>query len=291
MKFIFLFFFSFSLAFSFQGIDTVYSFKPGTGQNLGQDTAYFPKNIFGLPYLEADSLVPANGQEDVLSLGMGGEIILGFKNKVLLDVSGDDFFIYENVLKNPLTDALFKEPAIISVSQDGTNYYTFLYDSLSLDGCAGTKPTLTKGKDYNPYTCGGNGFDFKKLGLDYIKYIKIKDFTEYIAKIPNHPNYDPILSGFDLDAIVGIKLLNDISIVDNDVDKPNLYKISNNKLTFNKNNNIKNISIYSYLGNVLFQSVSSTYEIDLNNLDSNFLIISYFDLVSNSFISFKHIVE
>ncbi len=290
MKLFILIFFSISNIYAFQGVDTVYSFKHGTGQNLGQDTAYFPKNIFGLPYYDADSIAPANGQEDVLSLGMGGEIILGFKNKVLVDVSGDDFFIYENVLKNPVTDAYFKEPGIVSVSQDGINYFTFPYDTLTLKGCAGTNPTLTKGKEYNPYTCGGNGFDIKKLGLYYIKYIKIKDFTEYIAKTPTHPNYDPILSGFDLDAVVGISLKDDNSSVEN-VSNINAIHINNNILIFDKSSNISDIKIYSYIGELLFSSIKNDFEIDLKSLNSNMLLISYYDNNSKTFKLFKYIMR
>lgn len=290
MKFIFLFFYSISLVYSFQGIDTVYSFKAGFGQNLGQDPTFFPKNIFGFPYQDADSLVPANGQEDVLSLGMGGEIVIGFKNKVLLDVDGNDFFIYENVLKNPITEVFFKEPAIISVSQDGINYYTFSYDSLTLNGCAGTLPTLTKGKDYNPFNCGGNGFDINKLGLKYIKYIKIKDFTEYITKTPSHPNYDPILSGFDLDAVVGIQVNEEITNVDNDVDSFNYFNIKNNILSVSKNNNFRDFYIFSYLGETLFHSYIDTYEINLKDFNSTFLIISYYDMLTNSYKTFKHLL-
>ncbi len=290
MKLFILIFFSISNIYAFQGVDTVYSFKHGTGQNLGQDTAYFPKNIFGLPYYDADSIAPANGQEDVLSLGMGGEIILGFKNKVLVDVSGDDFFIYENVLKNPVTDAYFKEPGIVSVSLDGINYFTFPYDTLTLKGCAGTNPTLTKGKEYNPYTCGGNGFDIKKLGLYYIKYIKIKDFTEYIAKTPTHPNYDPILSGFDLDAVVGISLKDDNSSVEN-VSNINAIHINNNILIFDKSSNISDIKIYSYIEELLFSSIKNDFEIDLKSLNSNMLLISYYDNNSKTFKLFKYIMR
>jgi hypothetical protein len=183
-------------------IDTVYSFIPGEGQNDGQDSEYYPINIFGLPYPGATENTPVKGPEYVLSIGLGGEITVGFIDYIIVDKSGTDFIIFENSFLNPVNDKYFAEPAIISVSRDGINYIQFEFDSLSLEGCAGVIPTF--GNPAKPETCGGDKFDLNTIGIDSITHIKIKDISRTILDNPEHPFYDAIISGFDLDAVVGI---------------------------------------------------------------------------------------
>ncbi len=193
-----------SAAQSYITIDTVYKFTPGTGQNVGQDPMYYPNNIFGKPYSKADSLVPASSPEDLCSLGMNGEIIVGFKNYSIIDRDGVDFIIYENVMRNPILNRYFVEPAKVSVSNDGVNWTEFPFDSLTLDGCAGTKPTISANLDIDILQSGGNGFDLAQIGLTEIKYIKITDVCEIIKNNKKHPFYDVTISGFDLEALVGV---------------------------------------------------------------------------------------
>ncbi|MFH1049494.1 MAG: hypothetical protein V1779_01030 [bacterium] len=183
-------------------IDTVYGFMPGEGQNSGQDSAFYPENIFGLPIGNSDITFPANSPEQILSIGLDGEIIVGFKNYFIVDKEGYDFIIFENVFLNPVNSKYFIEPAEVSVSQDGINFIAFPYDSLTFIGCAGITPTLWNPKDVN--NSSGDRFDLSILGLNYITQIKIKDISKRILSNPQHPNYDPIISGFDLDAVIGI---------------------------------------------------------------------------------------
>ncbi|MGB9851911.1 MAG: hypothetical protein ACPLPX_03490 [Candidatus Kapaibacteriota bacterium] len=206
-------FFLLIIAFSFihsqtykSPIDTVLWFIPGKGQSLGQDSAYFPMNIFSLPDTNASSSIPSSSPKDICSLGLGGEIVVGFKNYYLVDGDGPDFTIFENAFVNPVNKKVFAEPAVVSVSEDGINFYEFPWDYYSLEGCAGTVPTNGKADPFDPNVSGGNSFDLAKVGISRARWIKIKDICDTILKNPNHPYYDPLLSGFDLDCVVGLNL-------------------------------------------------------------------------------------
>jgi hypothetical protein len=195
-------------------IDTVFWFYPGKGQNLGQGSEYFPQNIFKLPDTNASEQVPSSSPTDICSIGLGGEICVGFKNFEVVDGDGPDFTIFENAFINPVTQKVFAEPAVVSVSADGINFVEFPWDYNTLEGCAGTKPTNGKANPFDPNESGGNSFDLSTIGLKKIKYIKIKDICDSILKDEKHPFYSPLLSGFDLDCVVGIHLLPNFSSVD-----------------------------------------------------------------------------
>src|SRR6185295_1118999 len=77
-------------------IDTVISFASGSGQNSGQSSEFFPKNIFGLPSRFTNINVPTISEEEICSLGLNGEITVSFKDYLIVDNSGNDFYIYEN---------------------------------------------------------------------------------------------------------------------------------------------------------------------------------------------------
>jgi hypothetical protein len=199
------------------GADTLISFKPGSGQSFGQETMYFPNNIFGLPDTNGSQNTPSSDPGQVCSIGLGGEIILGFRNQVLTDGEGPDFTIFENAFNNPVSSKVFAEPAKISVSKDGINFKEFPFDSLTLTGCAGISPTNGKEDPFNPEVSGGNTFDLKDVGMDSIRFIKISDICQMVLDNPGHPFYDPIISGFDLDAVVSWHLVEDshTDIIDN----------------------------------------------------------------------------
>ena len=183
-------------------INHVFSFTPGEGQNLGQGEEFYPANIFGIPSRIASENVAEASESEVLSLGFGGEIIVGNTDNLIIDGEGADFTIFENVFKNPVNGRLFKEPAIISVSKDGQNYTEFPYEFSSLEGCAGTHPTYGNADYCDSEVSGGDSFDLADIGLDSIRYIKIKDITDQVNANQNHKYFDFSLSGFDLDALV-----------------------------------------------------------------------------------------
>lgn len=187
------------------GVDTVFLFKPGTGQNLGQEAKYFPLNIFGLPDTTAREDVPATRPEQICSLGFGGEIIVGFKNAVLVDRPGADFTIFENAFKY-LGNRIYAEPAKIAVSRDGVRFVEFPFDSVTLRGCAGKTPTNGNQSPFNPALSGGDSFDLAAIGMDSVRFIKITDISAIVLNNPQHPFWDVTISGFDLDAVVGLNL-------------------------------------------------------------------------------------
>ncbi len=180
-------------------IDTVYAFRPGTGQDFGRE--FFPHNIFGPPDTAARVDRPSANPHQILSLGMGGEIIVGFRGKVILNGAGPDFVVFENAFRTP-RGKIFAEPALVSVSSDGVNWQTFPWDSLTLRGCAGVSPTNGSASDFlDPAQSGGDWFDLAELQLDTVRYIRISDLTWWLVQHPEHPFWDPTLSGFDLDAV------------------------------------------------------------------------------------------
>jgi len=288
--------FSFPLnTLSFGGtIDTVYSFNPGSGQNSGQSEEFFPMNIFGLPSQIASEFVPAAGPDEVLSIGMDGEIIVGFKDKVLYNGEGPDFTIFENVFRNPANGKLFVEPAIVSVSKDGLQYYEFPHNYETLVGCAGITPTFGDQDPFNPEVSGGDSFDLSTLGLDYIKYIKIKDFTHIISKDRDHFYFDFILSGFDLDAVVAIYLKEDVdktSVAISESKSPNIvYSNDNKTLIINNIDDLSKVKLFDILGNcILEKDVYQPCQLDISNTTTGVYFLCLQSV--NNFFNLKIFVE
>lgn len=183
-------------------INTVVSFTPGEGQNLGQGDEFFPNNIFGRPSEKASEQAAAASESEVLSLGMDGEIIVANSDNVIVDGEGNDFTIFENAFINPINQRIFAEPGVVSVSKDGIDFAEFPYNFATLVGCAGTVPTYGDQDYCDSEVSGGNSFDLADLGVDSVRYIRIRDLTVEVANNQNHKYYDISLSGFDLDAVV-----------------------------------------------------------------------------------------
>lgn len=285
MKYFFLIIIFSLNSFSYQSfIDTVYYYKIGTLEFQDSVNAYYPNNIFGKPSERASKDIPESSPEEILSIGIGGEIIVGFKDYIIKDGEGIDFIIFENAFINPINQGIFAEPAKVSVSFDGINYTDFPFDSTSLIGLAGITPTNGK-VDVSKYpACGGDGFDLATIGLDKIKYIKIKDVSEIIFTLSEDSKYynpKELVSGFDLDAVAGLNL-DLISGID-DNDKSNLsfsfpnpatdyitINISNKVLeTFDNNGllleifDVKGVKIKSEMIN----PITSNHRINIKNLE------------------------
>lgn len=240
MKYLILFLLILSSSKAQVFIDTVYSFTPGSGQNAGQSTMYYPQNIFGGPSLNASKFIPESSPVEVLSIGLGGVIIVGIKDNYIIDGEGADFTIFENAFINQFNDKVYAEPAIISVSKDGINFIEFPYDFQTLEGLAGTNPTIGNRNPFNSSESGGNSFDLSDIGIDSVKYIKIEDITKRILDDTNHNNYDPTLSGFDLDAVAIINSTLNVSSV-------RVAKIENNKIEYYDlfGNKLENINLHT----------------------------------------------
>jgi hypothetical protein len=256
-------------------IDTVLYFKPGKGQNVGQDSVHFPMNIFKLPDSSASEYVGSSSPDDICSLGLGGEIVVGFKNYYIVDAEGPDFTIFENAFINMITKRVFAEPGIVSVSEDGLNFTEFPCDSLSLEGCAGTRPTNGRANPFDPSVSGGNTFDLERIGIKKVRYIKIRDFSEYVLENKSHPFYDPTISGFDLDAVAGLHLepITSSSNIENHTNESFSIQFKRLNIEIESDETLA-IKIFDSIGMMLIYSTFSGYStFDLSNYPNGVFLI------------------
>jgi hypothetical protein len=186
--------------------DAVERFTPGSGQTSGQEAKYYPANILGLPDSSARDSVPSVDPASVLSLGLGGEIVLRFDRHPILDRPGMDFTVFENAFRYTIgaRERIYAEPAEVAVSRDGITFHSYDYDSLTLAGCAGVTPTNGERDPFDPLVSGGNSFDLALLGIDSVRYVRIRDITAIVRDNRAHPFWDPTLTGFDLDAVLSL---------------------------------------------------------------------------------------
>lgn len=170
------------------------SFEPGEGAGFGQDE--LPDVVLGPPQVgEAN-----NGSTDVLSLGVGGEIVLSFGDILIVDGPGVDFVVWENPFWiNGDETQPFYEMGRVSVSQDGENWFAFDCEpgpGGALDEqCAGWRPRLPFdpcAESLDATETGGDGFDLNEIGVEAVQFIKITD----MALRGSAPS-----AGFDLDAV------------------------------------------------------------------------------------------
>lgn len=261
-----------SIIFAGTFIDTVYSFKPGTGQNAGQSSEYFPNNIYGPPSSSASWSVPEARPEELCSIGLNGEIIVGLKNGVIRNGEGVDFIIFENAFERQIDGKIFAEPAIISVSQNGIDYYTFPYNEWTLEGMAGKTPTIGSENPFNYPRCGGDGFDLDVLGLDYVTHIKIRDVSLIVTINETHPYYQPpfIVSGFDLDAIA-IKYPDYSNITENTINDIQLTELKDNYLIFSFD--LCEVDVYNINGLLIKKFAGEKIFVNKNSLPNGIIII------------------
>jgi hypothetical protein len=173
----------------------VVSFEPGEGAGYGQNK--LPNVVLGPPR----DVATGRGSLDVLSLGKGGSVVLGFDRFGIEDRDGPDLVVFENPFW-PGGDpkAVFAEPGEVSVSEDGEVWLTFGCDAAGdgeghYAGCAGVAPTLpydTEATPLDPSATGGDVFDLAEVGLKTAKFVRITDVSQSGAA----PT-----AGFDLDAV------------------------------------------------------------------------------------------
>ncbi len=168
------------------------SFEPGDGAGFGSDR--YPDVIFGEPLGNGGT----SGGTDVLSLGSGGEITIGFGGNAIVDGPGVDFIVFENPFILNGGSAVFSELAEVSVSLDGQTWFTYscLKDALPPKGCAGYGPVFANGdlgfSSTDPATAGGDQFDLAELGVKEARFVRIRDL-EGQGGAPT--------AGFDLDTV------------------------------------------------------------------------------------------
>jgi hypothetical protein len=174
----------------------VVSFEPGKHAGFGEDD--LPEVVLGPPQgggVERGSL-------DVLSLGQGGEIVLGFGERAIGDGKGADFVVFENAFwPGGDESAVYADPGEVSVSDDGETWKTFSCDAGGdgmghYAGCAGWSPTLEYDAfevvPLDPKRTGGDAFDLAEVGLKRARYVRIHDLA---TKAEGNA------AGFDLDAV------------------------------------------------------------------------------------------
>ncbi len=198
---------------------------PATGFRYGE----LPGIVLGPP---GDSS-PLSGSVSVLSLGKGGSITVFMDDSVLVDGPGPDFIVFENaffkssVPSNPNSPCfVFAEPGRVEVSEDGTTWQLFPYDSgalaaigqdqtacsdlPSLMGLAGLTPTFTGNwtvaddpLGWDPAGtggvsgAGGDAFDLADVGLAQARYVRITD-------LDLGTGFPGSAEGFDFDAVVAL---------------------------------------------------------------------------------------
>lgn len=174
----------------------VVSFKPGPGAGFGQDR--YPEVVLGPP--QGKGVLA--GSLDVMSLGVGGELVLSFGARAIVDGPGVDFVVFENSFwYRGEPEQVFAELAEVSVSEDGETWFSFGCErgqegQHQWPGCAGWSPTLEYAgwelRAVSHELTGGDGFDLAQLGLERVRYVKIRDLSE---------DGQPPSAGFDLDAV------------------------------------------------------------------------------------------
>ena len=175
---------------------SVVSFEPGDGAGFGEDE--LPKVVLGPPSGKGTGA----GSLDVLSLGKGGSIVLGFEPFAIVDGDGADLVVFENPFwPDGDAAAVYAEPGEVSVSEDGASWFTFTCDAKGdgagrFPGCAGVTPTEKYAArtlvPLDPALTGGDAFDLTELGLERVRFVKIRD----VAGAGSVPS-----AGFDLDAV------------------------------------------------------------------------------------------
>jgi len=179
------------------GADKVVSFTPG--QNAGFGNNFFPENVLGMPdpSVGISAFNPSTKPQEILGLGHGGEIVLTFTDNYIVNGEGVDFTVFENVFYFMGTTDPFIEAAIVSVSQDGANWYTFPYDTSTYAGFAGVTPTKDNQHPTDPAVSGGDQFDLTDVNLEYASFVKLTD----IGDLKQEGLWN---DHFDLDAVVAV---------------------------------------------------------------------------------------
>jgi hypothetical protein len=188
-------------------VQEVMSVRYGVGAGHGQSA--MPAVVQGGPHGAGRR---AGSTSDVLSLGRGGEIVVGFGDYDVVDGPGPDLIVFENAFE-AAPYSPYAEPAFVGLSATGTadaNFIDFPCDPSQAQGdpqrhvwphagCAGVRPVeanmLTNCvSPVDPQTAGGDAFDLADLGLQRARYLRIRDAEVSSCAKPT--------CGFDLDAVV-----------------------------------------------------------------------------------------
>jgi hypothetical protein len=176
----------------------VVSFTPGPCAGFGE--AGMPGIVEGPPKGGG----AMQGSLDVVSLGVGGEIVLSFAPNAIVDGPGPDFIVFENAfLIGGNAAKPYAEPGEVSVSDDGTTWATYPCTATSYPygQCAGWHAVYSAPGNgispVDPATAGGEAYDLADVGLPHARFVRIRDKSGETCPDAGGSNTD----GFDLDAI------------------------------------------------------------------------------------------
>ncbi|MET0791336.1 MAG: hypothetical protein ABW061_07415 [Polyangiaceae bacterium] len=175
-------------------VTSVESFSPGPGSDFGQ--AALPEIVLGPPKGQGD----ASGSLDVVTLGNGGSITLGFAPSTIVDGPGPDFIVFENAfyVTGSTPPQSFAELGTVEVSEDGDTFRGFpcTASESPYGSCAGWHPVYANPDDNSidptdPSVAGGDAFDLADVGINEARYVRITDRVDLTG----------LNGSFDLDAV------------------------------------------------------------------------------------------
>lgn len=171
------------------------AFDPGEGSGFGSDK--LPEIVLGPPKGRGSNA----GSTDVLSLGAGGTIVLGFAGAIV-DGPGADFIVFENAFfASGEPSVPFAELGAVAVSDDGQRWQELSCEiggdgAGRYPGCAGWNPVhiydAFAAVPLTPEAAGGDAFDLADFGVKAARYVRLRDLGGG-GEAPTR--------GFDLDAV------------------------------------------------------------------------------------------
>lgn len=170
----------------------VRAFTPGAGAGHGADD--FPDVVLGPP---AGRGKQAGNVDDVLSLGLAGEIVLELGVDAI-DGEGPDLIVFENPFLFA-GDRVFSEPGRVAFSVDGEVFVEHPCEPEATlpNGCAGFTPVLPASDPTDPDLVGGDAFDLAVVGLSRARFVRVRDAGAELLGTEG-------TGGFDLDAVAVI---------------------------------------------------------------------------------------
>lgn len=171
----------------------VVSVTYGAGAGFGQES--MPHIVLGAPR----GTGAGSGSLDVVALGNGGVITLGFGDQTIVDEEGADFIVFENAFYAGGDRSVpFAELGTVEVSADGKTWlgYECVAVEAPYGSCAGWHPVYAgeegaRVDPHDPSAAGGDAFDLAELGLTEARFVRITDRSDQTG----------LAGSFDLDAI------------------------------------------------------------------------------------------
>jgi len=155
----------------------VFAHEFGPGQDFGQ--VDFPTPLFGPP--RGGGL--CGGSMDVVSLGNGGTVTVGFDGNGIVDGPGPDFTVFENAFGvgcDP--NNTFAELGTVAVSDDGVTWHEFPCTATKAPygQCSGARPVVANADEndvdpLDPGVSGGDAYDLADLGVPRARLVRVTD--------------------------------------------------------------------------------------------------------------------